>query len=106
MMDKGVIEGYIPLVDPAKLGYDLTTLILAQVDHKQLPEIEEKLVKLEYVNAVYDITGEFDIAVIARVKDRETLNDLVKKILHIPGVNRTVTNVVFDVVKEDFRVKI
>jgi DNA-binding Lrp family transcriptional regulator len=106
MMDKGVIEGYIPLVDPAKLGYDLTTLILAQVDHKQLLEIEERLVKLEYVNAIYDITGEFDIAVIARVKDRETLNDLVKKILHIPGVNRTVTNVVFDVVKEDFRVKI
>lgn len=106
MMDEGVIEGYVPLIDPAKLGYDLTTLILAQVNHKQLPEIEEKLVKLGYVNAVYDITGEFDVAVIARVKDREMLNNLVKKILLIPGVNRTVTNVVFDVVKEDFRVKI
>ena len=106
MMNKGVIKGYVPLIDPLKLGYDLTTLIMAQAESENLHEAEEALAKLPGVIAVYDITGDFDVAVIARVQDRNALNELVKKILSIPGVKRTVTNVVFNVVKEDFKVKI
>lgn len=106
MRNKGVIKGYVPLIDHAKLGYDLTTLIMAQVEGERLPAAEETLAKLEGVIAVYDITGDFDVAIIARAKDRNSLNELVKRILSIPGVRRTVTNVVFNVVKEDFKIKI
>ncbi len=106
MRNKEVIKGYVPLIDYAKLGYDLTTLIMVQVEGERLPDAEEALAKLGGVIAVYDITGDFDVAIIARVKDRNSLNELVKRILSIPGVRRTVTNVVFNVIKEDFKVKI
>jgi hypothetical protein len=34
------------------------------------------------------------------------LNNFIKSALKMPHVNRTVTNVVLNVVKEDFRVKV
>jgi len=58
------------------------------------------------VISVYDITGDFDIAVVARFKDRFGLNAFIKNLLTMPYVKRTVTNVVLNVVKEDFRIKI
>jgi Lrp/AsnC family transcriptional regulator for asnA, asnC and gidA len=53
------------------------------------------------VVAVYDITGDYDAAVITKFKDRSSLNDFVKKLLAMPNIKRTVTNVVLNVIKED-----
>jgi len=44
--------------------------------------------------------------VIARFRDRTSLNAFIKSLLTIPYVKRTVTNVVLNVVKEDFRVNV
>lgn len=103
--EKGVLRGYTTLVDSAKIGYDLTALILIQAEGKHLVEVENEIAKMGNVISVYDITGDFDVAVIARFKDRSNLNQFIKSLLGIPYVKRTVTNVVLNVVKEDFRVK-
>lgn len=101
MTDKGVIKGYIPLVDHEKLGYIFTVLILIQVEGKHLVEVEEKLATPNEVLSVYDITGEFDVAVIARFKNTKSMNIFIKNTLKIPYIRRTVTNVVLNIVKED-----
>ncbi|MBC7130424.1 Lrp/AsnC family transcriptional regulator [Candidatus Bathyarchaeota archaeon] len=103
--EKGIIQGYTTMVDAAKVGYNLTALILIQAEGKHLVEVENEISKRENVVCVYDITGDFDIAAIARFKDRADLNQFIKGMLGIPYVKRTVTNVVLNVVKEDFRVK-
>jgi DNA-binding Lrp family transcriptional regulator len=102
----GVLKGYTALVDPAKVGYGITAMILIQAEGARLVDVEDEISKMDNVVLVYDITGDFDIAVIARFKDRYGLNSFVKKVLSMPYVKRTVTNVVLNVVKEDFRVKI
>ena len=104
--EKGVLKGYTALIDPIKMGYGITAIILIQAEGAHLVEVEKEVAKLSNVVSVYDITGEFDIAVIARFKDSRRLNAFVKKVLSMPYVKRTVTNVVLNVVKEDFRVKI
>ena len=106
MTDNGVIKGYIPLVDHRKLGYDLTALILIQVEGEHLTEVEEELATPNEVLAVYDITGEFDVALIARFRNTESMNAFIKGTLKIPHIRRTVTNVVLNIVKEDVRLKI
>ena len=68
--------------------------------------VENEVSKIDNVVSVYDITGDFDIAVIARFRDRSGLNDFIKRLLAMPYVKRTVTNVVLNVVKEDFRIKV
>jgi len=105
MSDCGVIKGYIPLLDYGKLGYGFIALIFMQVEGKHLVEVEEQLATPQEVIAVYDITGEFDVVVIARFKNIASMNSFIKETLKIPYIKRTVTNVVLNVVKEDPRIR-
>jgi len=102
---RGIIKGYTVMVVPAKLGQTLTAIIMIQAEGKHLVEVEDELARMDEVICVYDITGDFDIAVIARFRDRFELNSFVKRILKMTYVRRTVTNVILNIVKEDFRVK-
>lgn len=103
--ERGVLKGYTVLIDMDKVGYNLTALILIQAEGKHLLDVETEIAKMNNVVSVYDITGDFDIAVIARFKDRDSLNQFIKSLLSLPYVERTVTNVVLNVVKEDIKLK-
>ena len=104
--DKGILKGYTVLVDPFRLGYTMTALILIQAEGSHIVDAENEIAENDDVISVYDITGDFDIAVTARFKDRIGLNAFVKKLLATPYVKRTVTNIILNVVKEDLRLKI
>jgi len=106
MEDEGVFKAYTVIVDPKKIGYDLTAVILIQAEGPHLAEVEKEIAQSDYVICIYDITGDFDIAVVARFKDRSMLNTFIKGILKMPHIIRTVTNVTLNVVKEDFRIKV
>jgi DNA-binding Lrp family transcriptional regulator len=104
--ERGVLKAYTVIVNPVKVGYSLTAIILIQAEGKHLIDVEKEISTIENVIAVYDITGDYDIAVIARFKNRFDLNSFIKGLLAMPYVRRTVTNVILNVVKEDFRIKI
>jgi len=104
--DRGVLKGYTAIMDPAKVGYSLTAIILIQAEGQHLLDVENEVAEMSNVVSVYDITGDFDVAVIARFRDRTGLNVFIKDLLAMSYVKRTVTNVVLNVVKEDFRVNV
>lgn len=100
----GVIRGYIPIVDATKLGYDIMAVIGIKVIHGKIIDTERDLAKEVGVFAVYDSTGEWDAIVEARFKSRTELNTFVKKVLDHPNVDRTYTQVVLNITKEERRV--
>ncbi|MBS7644973.1 MAG: Lrp/AsnC family transcriptional regulator [Candidatus Bathyarchaeia archaeon] len=100
----GVIKGFIPLLDPGKLGYDITALMLVKARGGHLLEVEKQLAESGDTAIVYDITGEHDIAVVARFKSRGELNSFVKRVLAMEHVERTETSLVLNIVKEDLKV--
>jgi DNA-binding Lrp family transcriptional regulator len=104
--DEEIFKAYTVIVDPTKISYDLTAVILVQAGGPHLAEVEKEIAQSDSTICVYDITGDFDIAVIARFKNRAMLNSFIKEILKMPHVTRTVTNVTLNVVKEDFRIKV
>jgi len=106
MTEDGVIKGYIPLLDYAKLGYGLAALVMIQVEGQHLVEVENVLSKSPEVMAVYDVTGEFDVAVLARFKSQASMNKFIKDTLKISYIRRTVTNIILNAVKEDPRVRV
>jgi DNA-binding Lrp family transcriptional regulator len=106
MTERQVIRGYIPLLDHMKVGYVFTVLILIQVEGEHIITIEENLAAINEVVAVYDITGEFDVAVLAKFKSQPSLNNFIKTILKMPNIQRTVTSMVLNTVKEDHRLPI
>ena len=102
----GVLKGYTVTLDPSKLGYGLTAIIMIQTEGGHLTEVEQEIAKNVNVIAIYDITGDYDAAVIAKFKDRSSLNDFVKSLLATPHIKRTVTSVALDVIKEEYRINI
>ena len=102
----GIIERYIPVVSREKIGYDLTAAINIKLTHGKLIEVQEKISKDFHVSAVYDITGDWDSLIIAHFKDRRDLNSFIKKVLSMDFVERSNTQMVLNIVKDEKRVEI
>ncbi len=102
----GVLKGYTVVLDPNRIGFSLTTLIMVQVEGGHLLDVEDEISKAPNVFAVYDITGDYDAAIIAKFKDRGCMNTFIKNLMSKPHVKRTVTSVVLEVIKEDLQIKI
>ncbi|ADI31765.1 Lrp/AsnC family transcriptional regulator [Staphylothermus hellenicus] len=96
----GIIHGYTIDIDYRKLGYQIRALILVNAEGKNLIKVEQDIASNPNIQAVYDITGEYDIALIASFKTIEELDAFIKKLLGKPGVKHTLTSIVFRTVKE------
>ncbi len=101
--EAGAIKGYIPILDPEYFGYALMAVVALRISHGKLIEAQEKIAEDPRVLAIYDVTGDWDSIVIARFKSREDLNSFIKGILAQKYVDRTVTHIVLNVVKEERR---
>ncbi|ADV64486.1 Lrp/AsnC family transcriptional regulator [Desulfurococcus mucosus] len=100
LIDKGVLKGFTVLVDYGRLGYTVKALILMNVDGKHIIDVERHVSQHPNVLVVYDITGEFDVAVIAVFKEIRELDEFIKWILQNPYVKQTRTSIVFRTIKE------
>ena len=82
LRDEGVITGFAALVDPEKLGLDVTALILANVEQSQWRLVQEEIRDLPGLEYLAFTSGEFDVAMLVRVPDMKTLRDVVLERLH------------------------
>ena len=98
--EKGVITGYTVNLNPDKIGWEMTVVVGLRIVKGRLLEIQELIASDSRVFAVYDVTGDMDSLVFARVKDRDDLDDFTKTVLSTEGVERSTTHVVLNTVKE------
>ena len=98
-----IIKGYTALIDHEKIGYNLTAIIEIIAKKDKIVEIESEISKIENVCGVYDITGNTDTMIIAKFKSRDELSQFVKELSAIPNIDNTITHVVLNTTKEDFR---
>jgi Lrp/AsnC family transcriptional regulator for asnA, asnC and gidA len=98
-----IILGYTTIIDHEKIGYSLTAIIEIIAKNDKVMDIENEIAKFENVCGVYDITGSTDTIIIAKFKERTELSKFVKELATIPNVENTITHVVLNTAKEDFR---
>ena len=101
MEESGVIQGYGVRLEPAKIGWSMTVLCGLRIQKGRLMELQNQIADDPRVFGIYDVTGEFDSMVLARVRDRADLDNLSKTVLSVEGILRTVTHVVLNSVKEE-----
>jgi len=99
----GVLKGYIPLIDTECVGYNLTAIIALRVKQEKDIEVQREISKLPQVVAIYEVTGEWDLILICYFKGREDLTHFLKQKLPLPYVERAITHLVLNVVKEEKR---
>ena len=98
-----IIQGYTAIIDHEKIGYSLTAIIEIIAKNDKVMDIENEISKFENVCGVYDITGSTDTIIIAKFKERNELSKFVKGLAVILNVENTITHVVLNTTKEDFR---
>jgi len=100
---EGIILGYAPLLDEKKLGYDVLAVIGIRISKGKLLEVQRKIAREDKVIEVYDVTGEYDSVVIARLRNTKELDAFIKRLVAMENVERTYTQVVLNVVKQEKR---
>jgi len=70
----------------------VTAIILANVKRNAINETAQALLAVPGVAEVYSIAGEWDLAIIVRVKENEQLAELVTDhLLKLEGIEKTTT---------------
>ena len=95
-----IIKGYNVILDPSKVGWEMTVIVGLRITNGRMIEVQRRIAEDPRVFLVYDGTGDYDSFVVAKVQDTEDLNDLTKGVLTSEGIERSLTHVVLNTVKE------
>ncbi len=96
----GAIKRFTLDLDYEVLGYTVTLIIQIRVEGAKIHSVEATLSRHSNVIALYDVTGEYDLVVIAKFRDMKEADGFIKSLLTVDGIRRTVTSVVLNTVKE------
>jgi len=99
--DRGVIQGYAPIVEYGELGYDVTAVIQLKVEGSALPDITDRLQGHEHMVSVYEVTGDHDVIAIGKFTDTDHMNEQIKELLIDPDIKESNTSVVLNTVVEN-----
>ena len=102
LKENGIIKSSGIELNSEKLGYEWTVIIEVLVSKGKLVDTEKEIAKLPNAVAVYDVTGQTDIVVIGKFRKREEISLFTKKLLAMEFVDRTVSHIALNTVKEDF----
>lgn len=97
---EGIIRRYTTIIDYDKVGYDVEVMIEIRISKGKLFEVEKKIATDPNVFAVYDMTGEFDAALLARFRNRREMDNFLKRIQTYDFVERTNTRLILNTIKE------
>jgi Lrp/AsnC family leucine-responsive transcriptional regulator len=115
MEDQGIIRGYRAVLAAEKLGAGTTAFILASVSYRAKADgisisqrtVAEEIAKFAEVQEVHIITGDWDLLVKLRAESVDAIGKfVVDKLRLINGLEKTLTCMVFETVKEKTSVPI
>ena len=74
---------------------EINALVMISVEsHVYTSAVVRRLKALDNINAVYEITGDYDINLYAKAGDTAGLNNLIEQIRSIPGIKTTETRLI------------
>lgn len=90
----GVLAGWAPTISPAALGFGTLGYLRLNLAQGVLDEVAEALRLVPEVIEADSIAGESDLLCQVVARDAENLEEVIQRILAIPGVIRTRTETV------------
>jgi Lrp/AsnC family leucine-responsive transcriptional regulator len=103
-----IIEGYYARVDATKIGKDFITVSFVRTRYgpKYHEKVGEMLAQIPGVWAVYFVFGEADFIVLTKSDSNKDFMEKLETIMNMQQIERTNTQVVAKVVKEDPRIEL
>ncbi len=101
LMKAKVLVGFQPVLNSKMLGYELCFFILITIKGGHSSEVLDLIKNNANVRAVYHTTGDQSAALICRFKKIEDAREFISEINQNKYVEKTISNLVLDVVKEE-----
>lgn len=97
LQQEGVVDGFGARVDPHRLGLTIAAVItIAAEQHSWLP-LRDELLAMPEVDYFALTAGEFDVLLLVRAPDVETLRDVILvRLQNLPEIRTTRTILVLD----------
>ncbi|TPJ45071.1 Lrp/AsnC family transcriptional regulator [Mesorhizobium sp. B2-5-4] len=92
----GIIEGYTVRLTKAAAQNAVHCFTLAALNNKSYPDVSRKIKAMPSIQAVYAITGEWDLIIHLAAETLEKLNREVNALNEIGGVIKTASHVVME----------
>ncbi|MCW8802586.1 MAG: Lrp/AsnC family transcriptional regulator [Candidatus Bathyarchaeota archaeon] len=86
LVDAGVISKFTVLLDPRKIGYPTTGILMVKIAPEHFEEAAEKISNMSETRHVLQSTGDYDVVTVVKARSLEHLNEVRKKMELIPGV--------------------
>jgi Lrp/AsnC family transcriptional regulator for asnA, asnC and gidA len=86
LVDNGVISKFTVLLDPKKIGYSTTGILMVKITSDNFEEASEQISNLLEAYHIFQNTGEYNIVAVVHARDLEHLSDLRKRVERIRGV--------------------
>jgi DNA-binding Lrp family transcriptional regulator len=90
---EGVITGSGPVLSPAALGHPVLAFVHVEVTQGHLDEVGEALAGVPEIVEAFSITGGGDLMTRVVARDAMHLEDVIQRLIQVPGVVRTRTEV-------------
>jgi DNA-binding Lrp family transcriptional regulator len=99
---RGVITSYTAVIDPERAGYGISALIYLKVSQHSWKTIRQHVMDIPEVWQAALVAGDHDLVLLIRVRDTQTLRDLVlARLQTLPGVVSTQTALVLDEIPQE-----
>jgi Lrp/AsnC family leucine-responsive transcriptional regulator len=93
----GVLTGFGARVDARRLGLDIAALITVTAEQQAWRDLRDEMLAMPEVDYFALTTGEFDMVLLVRAPDVETLRDVVLvRLQNLPEIRATRTILILD----------
>ena len=96
LVGSGVIAGFGPDVDLARVGYRVTAYVTLQIAQGRGRDVTDHLASIPQVVEVHRTTGAGDLLCRVVARDNAHLAEVLDEILEVSGIDRTTTALVLD----------
>ncbi len=99
----GLIKGFVPILDESLIGLEITAITFVRTKYVggSGRELGDELAKIPGVLSVYYVLGDIDFIVVSKALNREDLKRIIDSMSKIDGVERTSTQYVLTIIKEE-----
>jgi Lrp/AsnC family transcriptional regulator for asnA, asnC and gidA len=107
MKKAGVIKKFSVIVNPEAVGRNYSICLFVQLDNPTaMNDVASVLSEHKDLCYVHHVTGEFEIAAMARCRDKEEASKLIERVGSIKGVVKVTPHSVLKTIKEDLDVEL
>jgi Lrp/AsnC family transcriptional regulator for asnA, asnC and gidA len=99
LLRRGVIRGFVPLLDPRRLGLNISAAFMIKLDAENRESAIGELKSWSEILNMYQFSGEYDIIAVAMLRDLNELQSLIDRIKKVKGVRETNVLVTTRVIK-------